>query len=134
VFGLMKADELAASTKTSQTCNLDAIDGAPVGREPLHRDGSALFAGWAGAGDGSAVPATVTIVLRGAQDFGVKSPTGAPRPDVASANRKPALANSGYVVKADLSAVAPGDYRVELRYAAGGKVWLCAPGKRIAIR
>jgi hypothetical protein len=133
-FVLVAAGSLAASPEASQMCNIDAIDNAPAGSKPLSHGGSALFAGWAASGGGTAVPGSVAIVLQGAQDYQVEAPTGARRLDVASANHKPALANSGYVVRANLSAVAPGDYKVELRYATGGKVWLCAPGKRITIQ
>lgn len=125
VFTVAAGDVLSQPSEPSGKCNLDAIDGAPVGSKPLRRGGSALFAGWAGTNDGAAVPAEVTIVLHGAQDFAVQATTGAPRPDVAAANHVPALANSGYAVKANLAAVVAGSYKVELRFKAAGKTWRC---------
>lgn len=124
-FAVAAKDVLSQPSEPSGKCNLDAIDGAPVGSKPLPRVGSVLFAGWAGTNDGAAVPATVTIVLRGAQDFAVQASTGAPRPDVAAANHMPALANSGYAVKAGMAAVAAGNYKAGLRFKAGGKMWHC---------
>lgn len=124
-FAVAAKDMLSQPSEPSGKCNLDAIDGAPVGTNPLSRGASALFAGWAGANNGAAVPATVTIVLHGAQDFAVQASTGAPRPDVAAANHMLALANSGYAIKASIAAVAAGNYKVELRFKAEGKMWRC---------
>jgi len=124
-FAVVTPDMLPRSYEPSGKCNLDAIDGAPVGSKPLPRDSSVLFAGWAGANDGSAVPTEVTIVLHGAQNFAIRASTGAPRPDVAAANHMPALANSGYAINASMAAVSSGSYGVELHFKAGGKAWRC---------
>lgn len=134
VFTVAAGDVLSQPSEPSGKCNLDAVDGAPVDKKPLPHGGSALFAGWAGANDGAAVPAAVTIVLHGAQDFAVQATTGAPRPDVAAANHMPALANSGYAVKASLAAVAAGSYKVELRFKAGGKSWRCESTYAVTVR
>lgn len=124
-FAVAAEDVLSQPSEPSGKCNLDAVAGAPAGSKPLPHGGSALFAGWAGANDGAAVPAAVTIVLYGAQNFAVQASTGAPRPDVAAANHMPALANSGYAVNANMAAVTAGSYKVELRFKAEGKVWRC---------
>jgi hypothetical protein len=125
VFTVAAKDILLQPSEPSGKCNLDVVDGAPAGSKPVPHGGSALFAGWAGANDGAGVPAAVTIVLHGAQDFAVQASTGSPRPDVAAANHMPALANSGYAVNASMAAVSAGHYQVELRFTAAGKAWRC---------
>lgn len=133
VFTVAAGGVLSQSFESSGKCNLDAIDGAPVGSKPLPHSGSVLFAGWAGTNNGAAVPAAVTIVLHGAQDYAVQASTGAPRPDVAAANHMPVLANSGYAVKASIAAVAAGNYKVELRFKAAGKMWRCESAYAVTI-
>lgn len=133
-FAAIDAKNLDRSAEVTENCNLDTIDGAPAGSKPLSRDKAALFAGWAANGDDSAVPGVVEIVLHGAKDFAVRSATGMPRQDVASANHAPALAASGYQVKTDLSAVVPGDYRVVLLYRTAGRSLRCNVAAKLTVR
>lgn len=130
----MLAAPATTSAATTASCNLDAVEGVPLGAKPLARGGSALFAGWAAASSGAAVPSTVTIVLTGAHAYAVAAPTGAPRPDVAKAQGKPELAMSGYQVKADMSEVETGTYKVELRYDASGKAWRCTTAHSLRVQ
>lgn len=122
------------AAKSTSSCNLDAVNGAPPDSQPLARGGTAAFAGWAAAGGGDAVPVQVSIVLVGDRDYGVTVSTGAPRPDVAQAQGKPALADSGYVANASLATVVPGSYRVELRFAATGTRWRCVTAHRVTVQ
>lgn len=124
----------APAAVAAEKCNLDAVNGAPAGSNPLTRGSQALFAGWAASGDAKAVPATVEIVLHGAHDYAVTARTGAPRPDVASANGAPALAQAGYAIHAGLGVVPAGSYQVVLRYSADGKAWRCATPRSLTIR
>lgn len=124
----------APAAVAAEKCNLDAVNGAPAGSNPLTRGSQALFAGWAASGDAKAVPATVEIVLHGAHDYAVTARTGAPRPDVASANGAPALAQAGYAIHAGLGVVSAGSYQVVLRYSADGKAWRCATPRSLTIR
>jgi hypothetical protein len=124
-FAPVKAGGLPKAAMASGKCNLDTINGMAPDSKPLSHGQPALFAGWAASNDGKNVPQTIAIVLRGQKDFLVQTPTGAPRPDVVSANGEPGLANSGYMVEVDLSAVPSGSYTVELHYSAGGKAWRC---------
>lgn len=126
---------VATSAAATTSCNLDAVDGAPPGAKPLPRGASALFAGWAAASSGSAVPSTVTIVLAGSHaKYSVAVPTGAQRPDVAKAQGKPELVTSGYQVNADLSGVPAGTYTVELHYHAAGKAWRCDTTRTLSVQ
>lgn len=115
---------IAAATQVD-TCNVDAVDDKPVGSAPVPHESVATFSGWAADGLADAVPAGVQLVLKGAQNYAINVAVGAPRPDVAKANNRPGWINSGYVVKANLSAVAPGTYAPVLVFSAGGKPVQC---------
>lgn len=128
------ADVFSKSAEPSGKCNLDAINGTAPGSKPLPHGQRALFAGWAASNDGKTVPQIIAIVLRGTRDFEVQTPAGAARPDVASANGEPGLANAGYAIRAGLSAVAPGNYTVELHYTAGGKAWRCESTHAVTVQ
>lgn len=117
-----------------QTCNLDAVDDKPAGSEALRHDSAATFAGWAAGPQPDTIPASVKLVLTGAQDYVVDAATGMPRPDVVNANGHSAWVTSGYSVKADLSAVAPGQYTPVLRFSAGGKQMQCATQHTLTVQ
>ena len=119
---------------TVDSCNVDAVNDKPAGSEPLRHDSVATFAGWGAGPQPDAVPAGLQLVLVGAQDYVVNAATGMPRPDVANANSHPAWSTSGYSVKADLSAVAPGDYTPVLRFSVGGKQVQCPTQHKLTIQ
>ncbi|HVX04486.1 MAG TPA: hypothetical protein VHA71_05130 [Rhodanobacteraceae bacterium] len=133
-FAAIGPNVLARSAEPVANCNLDAIDGVPPGSKPLQRNENALFAGWAANQEGAAVPGVVEIVLHGARDFAVLSATGMPRPDVATANHQPGLANAGYALEADLSAVVPGKYQIVLLYQAGSQSLRCNLAATLVVR
>lgn len=134
--GTFAAAEPRASGNVVATgnCSLDAIDGTSAVGKTLPHGGAALFAGWAASADATAVPAAVEIELRGSSDFEVQAPTGTPRSDVAEAMHQSALMDSGYAIRADLSAVPAGSYKVALRYEIGGKVLRCETPHSVTIR
>lgn len=122
-------------TKKISSCNLDAINGNPVADvTPLSHSGNATFTGWAGDAEAGSAPSQVRFMLQGAQTYVVTADTGMPRPDVAQATNTPALANAGYSVVANLSAVAPGQYTVLLGFTVAGQHLLCDPGKKVTIQ
>lgn len=119
---------------TINSCNLDAVNDKPAGSEPMRHDSAATFAGWGAGSQPDAVPANLQLVLVGAKDYVVNAATGMLRPDVAKANSHPAWNTSGYSVKADLSAVAPGDYTPVLRFSVGGKQMRCPTRHRLTVQ
>lgn len=123
-----------AGARTTDSCSVDAIGGAAPGEKPIPHAGMVLFAGWAAAGDKSAAPAALELVLTGAVDFGVRTPTGAPRADVAAATHQPGLAKSGYEVNTWTSNIPSGVYKIELRYEAAGASWRCNTGRTIVVQ
>lgn len=116
------------------TCNLDAVDDKPVGSVPVPHESVATFSGWAADGSANTVPPGVQLVLKGAQNYAINVAVGAPRPDVAEASKRPGWTNSGYVVKANLSAVAPGTYTPVLLFSAGGRPVQCATKHPLVIQ
>lgn len=132
-FAEVPASALQGATATN-SCNLDAVNGQPVGSAPLARASTAQFAGWAADAEDKAVPARVRLVLRGAHtDYAVDVATDMARPDVAKANDLPALATSGYAVNATLSAVAPGTYTPVVAFNIGGKHLVCVTQAKLTV-
>lgn len=124
-FAAIAAPSSSRVGEVTSACNLDDVDGAPPGSQPLRAGGNALLAGWAAGADGTVVPTRVEVVLKGGHDYAVSAPTGAPRPDVAKATGHTSLARAGFQVNAGLAAVPAGRYEVVLRYSAAGKSWRC---------
>lgn len=116
------------------TCNLDAVNDKPAGSDPLPHESTATFSGWAADAKSGGVPAGLRLVLKGAQDYAVNVATGFPRPDVAKANNHAGWASAGYVVKADLSSVAPGTYTPMLEFSMGGKPMRCVTQRKLIIQ
>lgn len=134
-FAAIPAEQLQQATRTTANCNLDAVDGKPAGSDTVDRASEAIFSGWAGDAENKTVPAHLKLVLTGNQDFAVETPTGMPRPDVATVQKIAAFATSGYSVKASLSAVPAGNYGVMLLYATpGGAELRCPTRVKISIR
>lgn len=132
-FAAVPASALQGRAPTS-SCNLDAVNGQPVGGAPLPQASTAMFAGWAADAEDKAVPANVQLVLHGDHaDYGVEAATGMPRPDVASANKLSVLATSGYEVRADLAAVAPGTYTPVLEFDVVGKRLTCTTQAKVTV-
>ena len=133
--GTFAAVPASSSSKAStvDTCNLDVVNDKPAGSELLPHASMATFSGWA-AGNSDQVPAGVKLVLKGTQDYAVNAATGMPRPDVASANKRPGWATAGYSVKADLSAMAPGSYTPVLEFNVDGKPVQCATQHKLTIQ
>lgn len=119
---------------TVDTCNLDAVNDKPAGSEPVQHGSVVTFSGWAADAVANTVPASVQLVLKGAQDYAVDAATGAPRPDVAKANNRPKWAAAGYSVKADLSAVAPGTYTPLLAFDVDGKPVQCPTSHQLTVQ
>lgn len=132
--GAFAAITPAAASAATTNCNLDSIDGSPVGSKPLARGQSVEFAGWAASIDGTKVPRTVQLELLGSKDFGVSVPTGASRPDVALATHHPQLGSAGYVIRASLEGVAAGTYKVALSYRIDGKALQCQIPRSVTIQ
>lgn len=124
----------SGNTLAVSTCNLDAVNDKPAGSAPLSHTTKANFSGWAAGAQTDNVPASVQLVLKGAQNYAVDAATGMPRPDVAKAGKHPGWAAAGYSVKADLSAVAPGIYSPVLEFNVGGKQMLCLTQHKLTIQ
>lgn len=134
-FAVIPAEQLQHVTRTTANCNLDAVDGKPAGSNPVERAADATFSGWAGDAENKTVPARLELVLTGNQDFALETPTGMPRPDVATVQKIAAFVTSGYSVKANLSAVPAGDYGVTLLYATpAGAELRCPTRVKLSIR
>lgn len=116
------------------TCNLDAVNGAPTGSTPLEHDSTVTFTGWAADPRSGGVPPGVRLVLKGAQSYAVNAATGLPRPDVVAANHLRPAAFPGYSVAADLSAVVPGTYEPVVEFSVAGKPMRCTTLRPVTIR
>lgn len=133
-FAEIDAAMLQRPARATANCNLDAVDGKQAGSAPVPHAGSAVFSGWAGDTVTGTVPKDVQLVLVGARDYAVTTPTGQPRGDVAAAQQLAAFATSGYVVKANLAAVPPGDYGVTLLYSVAGQALRCATTVKLSVQ
>jgi hypothetical protein len=114
-------------------CNLDAVDGSNDFARSLSRNDQAVLSGWVSNDVSGSVPDRVLLVLAGEKVFVLNVATGFPRPDVAQVKHVPALASSGFAVRADLAAVTPGKYNIQLAFPVGDEIWACNTGKTIAI-
>ncbi len=111
--------------KTDGQCSVDQVSGSQVTDSASIKKGADVTVmGWS-SDEKLNTPAQVTLVLEGAQMYGATIPTGLPRPDVAKALGSEALANSGFAASIDISAAAPGDYKVMLLVQASDGSQLC---------
>ncbi len=127
-------DKSSGNAVSVNSCNLDAVNDKPAGSEPLARDSTAVFAGWAAGAGTDSVPAGVQLVLKGVRDYAVDAATGFPRPDVAKANNHAGWTAAGYAVNADLSAVASGTYTPVLEFSVDGKPMQCATQHKLMVQ
>lgn len=106
------AYEIPTGMAAGGHCALDAVNGTRAEVVTVAAGGPVMFGGWV-ADSGMQVPGNALLVLgNGADSYAAPLVAGAPRPDVAQALGSEALANAGFNLQADLSAVAPGRYEL----------------------
>jgi hypothetical protein len=127
-------DSLHGAGKTD-LCALDAVNGqkAISGSFQLTSNQPVTFEGWVSTSD-LHNPQSLSIVLQGVSDFGMKSTTGVMRSDVAQAYKSPDLMNAGY--KADLPelSVSAGSYSVLLIHEEKGVKFVCDPKLHVTVK
>lgn len=124
---------VAASAELSgQACSLDTIDGNYAAQVSLDKSKPHAFRGWL-ENNLQKPPGAFQIVLVGAQDFGLPAKTGHPRPDVASGQNNPALADAGFDVSVSLDSLPSGKYAVRFLMQTDGKAYWCDARKSVVL-
>lgn len=120
--------------RTTSDCSLDRISDRK-GRDGtrLPRAGGVLFGGWIADRQQAAAPASLSVVLRGGQDYFVDGSNGAARADVAAAFNNAEFERAGFNLGADLDQVVPGEYRVQLVAHYEGASLACDTGKSLRV-
>ncbi len=121
-------------TSASTACSLDVINGEKGALVRVKR-GTATFLGWAADSGTNTAPAELQVVLK--NNEGVSHAFGESqrfeRPDVVKAYRQDGFLKSGFAIKADTSALAPGAYGVALKMIEGNRVVVCSIKKNVVI-
>ncbi len=132
VASVLGGNALAAA-KPSQTCALDQVDGhGPSDVFTVDADSATTFRGWA-VDANKAAPASVTLVLKGAQSYGLTAPTGVARPDVAKALNSGAADSAGYQFGANLKNVPEGNYQVLVWVKSPAGDTLCDTNRKLIV-
>lgn len=126
-----------ATSQGGQTlCNIESIDGKLLGAESATLRSGAKVQGWLGDDSGQPVRDPVMVIANesGEAINAMALQLGTERKDVAAAYPAvPGLEKAGFELHfADLP-IAPGRYRIYLRYLIGGEIRLCDNGRRIDI-
>ncbi len=136
LFARHVIDEKEKDERT-QSCAVDAIDGAKLGPVYLAKSGQSLtFRGWAGDLTRGRVPASIDIVLVDDDHNEVTIGRGKPgmdRPDVAAFYKNQALQKSGFSITAVASTPRSVDYDVRLRQHFAGLDIVCYADKKLRI-
>ncbi|WP_130619627.1 hypothetical protein [Dyella amyloliquefaciens] len=121
------------ATRTTDDCNLDAVDGHGNFAGGLSRERTVVLAGWMVDARSTAVPGKIELVLEGPKTFVADGTTGSRRPDIARAKGLKVFETSGYATTVDLKAVAPGRYRVVVLGFTGTETLACDTRKTISV-
>ncbi len=125
--------KVVEGAKTVGQCSVDQVSGSQVTDSTSIKKGADVtFIGWS-SDEKLNTPAQVTLVLDGAQMYGATMPTGQPRPDVSKFLGSEGLANSGFSAPIDISAAAPGDYKVMVLVQASDGSQLCNTTRHLTI-
>lgn len=120
--------------RTTADCSLDRIsDRADRDGVRLTRAGGVLFGGWIADRTQPNAPASLSVILRGDQEYFVDGSNGAARADVAAAFSNADFERAGFNLSADLDLVAPGDYTVHLVAHYKGASISCDTGKPLRV-
>ena len=124
------------SPTPSKSCALDEVNAAQSTRVFEVRGKSRLDAqGWVADADAGTVPGDALLVLAdGDKAFHVPVDMGLPRPDVASAFRKPALATAGFRLAASVEGLPQGAYHVAMAWRASDAWHRCDTQRVIQVR
>lgn len=135
--------EAVLALKVGATCSLENLvsmtDGqpspGPAANTYLAKRGNAYtLVGFATNAESGTVPATVRVLLLGAEVYGVDARTGFARPDVAEYFKVPAFATAGYQAVAGFDDVAPGEYRVFVLEADGPAPVACPSHQSVIVQ
>lgn len=134
VFARVPANGFSPAVPAGSSCGVDQVNNNFARGAALDHLGTALFNGWVADKATGRVPATLWLVLDGADDFYVTASTGEDRPDVATALHNSAFARSGFAVTAYLVGVPIGDYRVAIYYRIDGKEMMCPTNVTVSVQ
>jgi hypothetical protein len=137
---LTEQDEAARTqvSRASGWCNIDKVGGTlfPDGTATIADPAAFQLEGWLGDKGSMSRPEGAMLRLDaadGAHSWVIGIGPAVSRQDVAKHFQAPGLANSGFLLSADLSALPPGEYSLSLRYPSGNSVISCDKGRRISI-
>lgn len=122
-----------SATLSGQACSLDSVDGNYAAQVTLSKGKAHVFRGW--LENNQQKPAgEFQFVLAGTQDFGIPAATGVQRPDVASGQNNPALANAGFNFSVNLDSLPSGDYAIRFLMQTSGKTYWCDAKKTVVLK
>lgn len=121
----LDAGAIVAAKPTGQPCSFDSDPHVTPGKPQV-------FKGWL-LGPSRKPAGAFTLVMQGSQTFGIQSTTGATRPDVGKYLGEPALAAAGFRFTGTLTAIPPGNYKVELLITRGSEAYVCDTGKVLIV-
>jgi len=128
----VSAGDVNSAALSGQACSLDAVDGDYAAQVSLDKGKPHVFRGWLETNQHKPAGA-FRIVMVGARNFAFPAETAVPRPDVATALKNPALANSGFNVSVNLDSLPSGDYTVRLLMRTDGNAYWCDTKKSMII-
>lgn len=106
------AANVLASSKPGALCSLDTIDGSALtSTTNIKLDHTYVIGGWV-VGSSKRAPVQFTLVLRGADTYGLESNTGISRADVAKTLGSDMAGTSGFNIESALSGLPDGTYQV----------------------
>lgn len=126
------AGDVASAALSGQACSLDSVDGNYASRVVLSKGKVHVFRGWLENNE-KKPPGEFRIVLVGSRDFGVPAMTDVPRPDVASDQHNPALANAGFNVSVNLDSLPVGEYAIRFLMTTNSKTYWCDTKKSVVV-
>ena len=115
-------------------CALDAVNDQTAKVVSISDKAKIKLAGWAGNVPAGTSPKQIVVEFEGPSKIYVPAAHGIKRPDVAGHFKKPGLADTGWVVHADLSEVAAGTYKVRIIQVEGQSGLVCDSNKSIVIK
>lgn len=119
---------------TPSSCGLDVVNYGTASGAAIDHLGSADFQGWVGDSATGKVPASLWLVLDGAQAFYAPARTGVGRPDVAASKHNRAFAQAGFNVTTYLPGLPVGDYRVAIYYRIDGREMVCPTQVTVSVQ
>lgn len=139
-FGILQgcSDQKPAVT-VSSGCALDGIEGAgklPDGNYVSLSNAKLRVVGWMADVNADQAPREVSVILQGPNGSVTTQGKGStePRPDVAAAFNKPAIASAGYNVSFELGKSLPnGTYNIVLNGVFDNRVGVCNTNKTIKV-